>query len=183
MAGKFRIQSPVFFLGALWLLVLPPAWGMGAVLAAGVHELCHLLCVLLCGGQVLELTLGPGGAIMETTPLTYGKEALSALAGPVGSFSMVLLMDSFPEAALCGLVQGAYNLLPIYPLDGGRILRNLLPEGIFRGVEAFSLTFFTGISLLAGHWSREVGTFLLLSLWIPVIQRKFSCKDRKQAVQ
>lgn len=183
MAGKFHVHFAVFFLGALWLLVLPPDWGMGALLAAGVHELCHLLAVLACGGQVLELSLGPGGARMETSPLPPGKEVLCALAGPVGSFSLILLAESFPQAALWGLIQGAYNLMPIYPLDGGRFCRCLLPESACRGVEAFFLTLFTGISLWLGLQSREVGLVFLVSLWIPVIQRKSSCKDTKLAVQ
>lgn len=107
------------------------------------------------------------------------KEALCALAGPVGSFSVVLLAEYFPEAALFGLVQGLYNLLPVYPLDGGRILRCLLPWEICAGVEVFALVFGSGLCLWAASALPEFGSFCLICLWIPVIRRKISCKEVK----
>ncbi len=179
MGNKLCIHSGTLILGALWLLVLPPAWAMGALLAACVHELFHLTAVLICGGQALSVSILPFGARLETTPLTPVKEALCALAGPLGSFLMLLTAEQFPEAALCGLIQGAYNLLPIYPLDGGRILHCLLPQALYRAVESFFLTLLTGIGLWMALQSREVGLIFLIALWNPVIQRKFSCKHHK----
>jgi Zn-dependent protease len=183
MDGKLRIHGFVFLLGALWLLVMPPAWIIGAILAVAVHECCHVLAILLCGGQIFSLTLHPWGALMETAPLTPGREALCALAGPTGSFLILLMAESFPEAALCGLIQGAYNLLPIYPLDGGRISRCLLSPPGFRALEVFFLTFFTGFSLWVMVMQLDWGLLFLLFLWIPVIRRKSSCKDSNLAVQ
>ena len=183
MGSKVQIHYGVFFMAALWLILLPPAWGMGVILAASVHELFHLLAVLLFGGQVLGFSIGPGGASMETTALSPFQEMICVLAGPLGSFTMLLLADKFPEAAICGLVQGVYNLLPIYPLDGGRVLGCLFPATVCRGIEVFFLIFISGVCLYTGVESREIGLIFLLSLWIPVIQRKFSCKRSLKAVQ
>ena len=183
MDRKVYVHPGAWILGALWLLMLTPRWIMGALLAACVHELFHLLWVLACGGELISVSIFPYGARMETTPLTPGREALCALAGPLGSFSLLFIAEHFPEAAICGFVQGTYNLLPIFPLDGGRILCCLLPDSLFRGIEVFSLTFLSGLGLWIGIQSREVGMIFLLSLWIPVIQRKFSCKESKVAVQ
>ena len=68
---------------------------------------------------------------MEIGALSYGKELFCALAGPLGSLSLILVGRLFPRIALCGAFHGLYNLLPLYPLDGGRALhcgvRLLLP--------------------------------------------------------
>ena len=92
-------------------------------MAAAFHELCHILAIRLCGGHVISLTVGAGGMVMETEPMTPGREILCALAGPAGSLLLVLLYSIFPLLAFCGLIQGCFNLLPLYPLDGGRALR------------------------------------------------------------
>ena len=176
MGNKIKTHFAVFLLGALWVLLLPPLWGLGALFAAAVHELCHLMAVLLCGGQILEFSIEPLGARMRITPLSPGREALCALAGPVGSFCLLLLAERFPETAICGLIQGGYNLLPIYPLDGGRFLACLFSTSVCRGVEVFALTFLSGISLWICIYNREVGLLFLLALWIPAIRRKLSCK-------
>lgn len=183
MGSRVKVTPGFCFLGALCLLVLPLRWGMGALLAAMVHETAHCLAVHLCGGSILSMSLGGNGAKIEAAPMSPGKSALCALAGPLGSFLVLLIAEHFPEVAVCGLIQGIYNLLPIYPLDGGRILRNLLPQAVCTGAEMFALTLCSGFSLWVGAENRELGLVLLLFLWIPVIQRKISCKAPKLAIQ
>lgn len=183
MGSRLRLHPGVYFLAVLWILILPPAWGMGAILAMAVHELCHLLVIILCGGQICGFRMMPWGAEILTTPMGKGREVLCALAGPVGSFSMLFMAEYFPEAALCGLVQGAYNLLPIYPLDGGRALNLLLGVPISRAMDAFFMTLLTGICLWLLPIYRDFSLFLLLSVWMTVFRRKSSCKEPKLAVQ
>lgn len=110
-----------FFL-ALLLLTVPLGLLASAALAAGLHELCHVLAVRLLGGRVERFSLTLGGAVLDVSGLSRGREALAALAGPVGSLLLLLYLRRFPVLALCGFVQGCFNLLPVYPLDGGRIL-------------------------------------------------------------
>lgn len=117
------IDPLVFLLGAFLLLVLPLHWLLAAVTAAGVHELCHLGAIYALGGRVLSFRISPMGAIMETELESPGRECLAALAGPAGNFALLTLGRLVPHVAVCGLVQGLFNLLPLYPLDGGRALR------------------------------------------------------------
>lgn len=108
---------------AFLILVLPLKWVLAVILAAAFHELCHGVAVRLCGGQVLRLRIGGRGALMEATPLPPKKELICALAGPVGGLLLLFTARWIPRIALCGAIHSAYNLLPVYPLDGGRALR------------------------------------------------------------
>lgn len=108
---------------ALMLLILPLRWVLGVILAAAIHELWHYAAIRLCGGDVFGIRIRAGGAVMLTAPQTGGRELLCAAAGPFGSFSLLLAAKYLPVTAVCGLVQGMFNLLPLFPLDGGRILR------------------------------------------------------------
>lgn len=97
------------------------------LLGLTVHEAAHLTALALFRRPVLGLTLGAGGAKIETEALTLRQEALSAAAGPlVNLLSGALTLRCVPAFSAVSLGLAAVNLLPLYPLDGGRILRAAL---------------------------------------------------------
>ena len=110
---------------ALMLLLFPLRFLVGVLLAALIHELGHLLALKIAGGRVLSIRLRSFGARIEAAPMSPGRSALCALAGPAAGALTIFAWKSFPELALAGLVQTVFNLLPVYPLDGGRALRNI----------------------------------------------------------
>lgn len=119
--------SPGFLIGlAVGLLMLPLRWFLAMLFAAGFHELCHLLALKLCGGQIVGIRLGAAGAVIHAAPLPHGKSLLCSLAGVTGGLLLILLARWFPRLALCAAVQSAYNLLPLRGLDGGHALRCFL---------------------------------------------------------
>ena len=120
-----RNSAWLFFALALGLLVLPIWWVFAAVLAAIWHEACHYFALRLCGGQAVGLRAGLSGAVMEVRSLNPAQELACVLAGPVGSLSLLIFARWLPRTAICAGFQGIYNLLPIYPLDGGRAVRCL----------------------------------------------------------
>jgi len=117
------ISGTACILAAISVLVLPLQWVVAVLIAATIHELCHYLAVIAVGGQVHFLKIGSKGTVMEIGCLTQYQELICAIAGPAGSMMLFALYPLFPRTALCALVQGCYNLLPVYPLDGGRVLR------------------------------------------------------------
>lgn len=108
---------------ALAILLLPLQWVAAAVLAAAFHEFCHYAAVRMCGGQIDGLYAGFSGFKMKVRMLSLRQEFLCALAGPSGSIFLLLFAKWLPRTAICAGFQGLYNLLPVYPLDGGRALR------------------------------------------------------------
>lgn len=120
-----RIDALSCLYAALLLLIFPLKWMVAAIVAGAVHELCHLWAVRLSGGRVAKFRISVRGAVMEAGGLNPAQELLSILAGPAGSLGLLLLVHFFPRIAICGGMQGLFNLLPVYPLDGGRAVRCL----------------------------------------------------------
>jgi Zn-dependent protease len=113
-----------------------------------LHELGHSLTARRYGIGVSRILLLPIGGMAEfdSIPRQPRRELLISLAGPAVNFSIVLLLLLFlpwprdwggaaVELSARGLgdlllqinlIMGAFNLLPVFPMDGGRILRALL---------------------------------------------------------
>ncbi|HZY05287.1 MAG TPA: site-2 protease family protein [Anaeromyxobacteraceae bacterium] len=126
----------------------PWIWGLAVALALFVsvliHELAHSLYALSRGGKVRSITLTMIGGVSELVeePRTPGQEAVMALVGPLTSLLLggacyLLLLASRPLGsfdlsfglfllAQLNAILGLFNLLPAFPMDGGRILRGLL---------------------------------------------------------
>ena len=190
---SLQIDGAVCLLGALALLILPLNWIAAAVIAAGVHEACHLTALKLCGCGCAGFSIGSGGAIIETEPVTPATEVICALAGPFGSLSLLFLARWIPRLALCAGVQGIFNLLPVFPLDGGRItrgfLRILIKKGNWRSaakiIEGTTIGLLAAIGIYCtvvmhlGYLPVMIVAFVLMRVFL----RKIPCKETQVAVQ
>ena len=135
-------------------LGLPGAFAVGAAAAlvlfgsVVVHELAHALTARRFGVQTssIALFLFGGVATLEAEPPSPLADALVAVAGPAMSAAIAvaalgalhgvdrLVPERFADAAASVLayvtfanaVLAAFNLIPAYPTDGGRVLRALL---------------------------------------------------------
>ncbi|MDO4269389.1 MAG: hypothetical protein Q4C72_00545 [Eubacteriales bacterium] len=167
MRGKIEVRDGfLVLLAALWCVdetgVLPLF-----LLAAAVHEGGHLTVLYLAGGRVLRLTLTACGATLHCA-LPEGRCARAAvcLAGPAASFALTALVQPLGWYRLAGasVLLGAFNLLPMPPLDGGMALSHLCLSRF--GCIRQALALLTMLSLLsAGIWlaGRGGGCWLLLT--------------------
>jgi Zn-dependent protease/CBS domain-containing protein len=115
--------------------------GLAFFASVVAHELSHSLVALRAGLRVPHITLWllGGAAALEDTPDTPETERRVALAGPAMSVAIAaalgllaaaagllgaprLLPASLGWLAFLNLVLAAFNMLPVFPLDGGRVL-------------------------------------------------------------
>ena len=135
------VSADFYIAMAAGLLLLPLPWISAWLFSALFHELCHYIALRICGYTVSGIRISLKGVFMETEALSAANEAICAYAGPIGALVLLLLARRFPRVAVCTIVQSLYNLLPIFPLDGGRglgcFLRKLLGDA--RGKQAFMI--------------------------------------------
>lgn len=129
-------------------LVLPPlVWGaimaLGLFASVALHEVAHSLVAIRFGGRVRSITLMLLGGVSQITrvPGRPRYEGLMALAGPATSLVLGALLLALHRLAANGpadvkmgifylgsinVTLGVFNLLPAFPMDGGRVLRAFL---------------------------------------------------------
>lgn len=168
------------------------------LLAALWHEAGHILAAKLFGGRIRLESIGMTGAVLEVSGLEAGKELICTLAGPLLGLTLLPLGRFFPQLALFALGQCLYNLLPIYPMDGGRALfcglELALGEGrawiITRTVGA-SLGLFLAVTAAFGaiflHYGLAFGAFGGIFLYRALCLFRgdgfFCCKEGNLSVQ
>lgn len=168
---------------ALMLLLVPLRWVLASILAATIHELGHYAAVRLSGGTVRSFSIRAGSACMMTTELSVAKQILCLLAGPLAGMTLLLLSEQFPMTAICALIQSLYNLLPVYPLDGGKLIRcicehfGITSQRMIR-TEVLIVLALTGIFIYVTILLRtSVFLFPCVCIWLTrVLYSKRPCK-------
>ena len=173
-----------------------PIWAamvyVGLFVMVILHEFGHALACRQTGGEAERIVLWPlGGIAFVSPPARAGAMLWSIAAGPLVNVALVPILSLSQHAAVragwvntnvdaylvlvwlsrinLGLL--IFNLLPIYPLDGGQILRALLwfPFGQIRSLFIATAIGFVGGAalLLAALWWRSwwmgIIAFFLLS--------------------
>jgi len=159
-----------------------------------IHELAHSLTAMRYGVKVRDITLLPIGGLsqMEEMPGKPAQELWMSLVGPLSNFIIALglfvldilfgigagltpgrlnnVLDSVSwqglpaYLALSNLLLGVFNLLPAYPMDGGRVLRAFLAMRMdYSKATAWAvnvgqgLAWFLGLfGVLSGNWTLVI---------------------------
>ena len=87
-----------------------------------LHECGHLLCLAAMGKELLEIRFDLFGAVIRSGPLTRREELFCALSGPAVNLISALILRNNPLLHVIHAGLLVVNMLPVYPLDGGRIL-------------------------------------------------------------
>ena len=126
---KWRLDlTPGFpaFLAAVWYFdSCGIFWPFLAAMT--VHELVHAAVLLLLGGRIESVRLSFAQVELRTGLLSDRTELWSTAAGPgINLLCGWLFRRWMPAFAAVSLLLALFNLLPVWPLDGGRLLRTLL---------------------------------------------------------
>ena len=181
------VQGAIFGIVATLLLFL----------SVTLHELGHSLQAIKFGVRVRDITLMPMGGLaqMESIPEDPNKELRIAIAGPLVNFAIAALLIglgtlldarallSFDEliASLgrvswsgllayltsANIMLGLFNLIPAFPMDGGRVLRALLAKKAdHTKATRIAAQIGQGLALLMGLWGFMSGSWTLVLIAI-----------------
>lgn len=161
-----------------------------------VHELAHSVVARRNGLKIGRITLFLFGGVseMQEEPKTARLELKMALAGPLTSVALAAVLFLAWQASLLvgasvfvqaplnygaffnGII-AAFNLIPAFPMDGGRVLRSLIwwrNKDILRSTEIaagvgksiayvimfLGLLFVFGVDIVSGLWLILIGWFI-----------------------
>ena len=173
-----------------------PIWGVleyvSVFLIVLIHEFGHALACRQVGGIADRIVLWPlGGIAFVNPPRRAGAYLWSIAAGPLVNVLLLpilavmsmLVQASAPRSDMAiffrhvnmiNIVLLIFNILPVFPLDGGQIVRGLLwfPFGEFRSLQIASVIGLIGgailgiVGLMAGSiWWAILAFFLLSRAW------------------
>lgn len=193
-AGFFPARFPDLAAATYWAMGI--AGTLGLFLSVVLHELSHSLVARRHGVEMRGITLFLFGGVaqMGSEPETPKAEFLISIAGPIASVAIgglffLLGMGSAAASAptpvtgvlnylgLINMVLAVFNLVPAFPLDGGRVLRAVLwhLKGDLRWATRVAAQMGSGFGMvlivlgvmslisgnvIAGMWWMLIGMFL-----------------------
>lgn len=148
---------------------------MSLFLAIVIHELGHILAIHLCGEKIASIKFSANGAKIDYSGLmTKREEFLALVTGPLfGLIFGLIFIKSKQEflslSATISLILTAYNMLPILPLDGGRLVNLLIND---EKMEKLSFVFIGILSLLGLIilYKYEFIGIIIAVIWLLVLR-------------
>ena len=175
--GKFFITGSTMLLS---VLIYAQRWGwkfaLGFVISIFIHELGHVFAAYKKGIAVSAPMFIPGlGALIfhKTAVRSIWDDAYIAFGGPLfGLFAGILYLviaicfesNLFKALAYTSFMINLFNLLPIFPLDGGWIVRAVSPRLWLIGIIGMSAMVYYG-------YIRNPFIFIILILSLPQMWR------------
>lgn len=209
---RFRIDLKIFIFLIIFYFTRQIEIYSILMLFALIHELGHLLTGLLVGMQPEKLELMPFGVAIsfKIKPEEYNKKIkkgnqleikkiLVALAGPITNFIVIVIIlnlniELFKALTIIytNFLIVIFNLLPIYPLDGGRILKGILHinfgikksefyTNIISKITVAIITMLSSVLILYIH--NIAITLIDMYLWYLVIKEDIIYKKREKILE
>ncbi len=183
------------------------------MLFALIHELGHLIIGLLLGFKPEKMTILPYGLKIsfktsnkdlnkkiQKANLLSIKKIVLALAGPITNIiciivtliiskNIILEKEFYENIMYANILIAVFNMLPIYPLDGGRIVKEVIHiiYGLRKSykytqiVSEICLYILTTISSVLILYYKNIAIFIIIAyLWIIVYKNKKEIKAKEK---
>ncbi len=204
---QFKVDLKIFLF--LILFYITGQLGEYAVILilAFVHELGHLLAGIILGMKPTKLELKPYGISIsfKINPNDYNKKiakgnlvelkkAIVACAGPVTNLIIIIItlnlrLNIFTSLLIIysNILLIIFNLIPMYPLDGGRIVKSLIylflgkkkAEKYTNNISFVFLIIVTFMGSVATFYFENMAIFLIIiCLWLIYIKEDITYKKK-----
>lgn len=207
---KFKIDLKIFLFAIIFYFTKQIQIYAILMVFALIHELGHLITGLMLGLKPNKLEIKPYGFAIsfKVMPDNYNKKIKKgnlmevkkiwiALAGPITNLFAIILVANLHNDNIflntmiiyANILIMLFNLIPMYPLDGGRILKSLLhiclgksKAEIYTNNISFIIliivTFFASIAILV---VENIAIFLIVVvLWLMYIKEDIVYRQRQK---
>ena len=153
---------------------------------AFIHELGHIFAGLIFNMKIEKLEIMPFGfsVFFEDSVTENFKNIFVAAAGPLVTFAIILIFFNIEinlkqEIIYSNILILIYNLMPIYPLDGGRIIKGILQikieeeraQKMIWNVTKTTMIIITFVCSIAVYYFKNIAIFLAcIFLWIIILR-------------
>lgn len=172
MKSIFKIHPLTYFFILLFILLGYFKFYLYFMLVIIIHEIGHLTFALIFRWKIKNITILPLGALIkfeDNLNKPIKEEFIIAIMGIV--FQSVLLLFVHNEMlVMCYKIVLIFNLIPIYPLDGAKIINLLLNKIInFKKSYLFSLILSYIIVILLISFSIIKSSLFIFLIVIPLL--------------
>lgn len=192
---RIRINLQIFIFAIIFYLTKQIRIYTILMIFALIHELGHLLAGILLGLKAKGINIMPFGVSINFEDYSnkyIAKKIIIAIAGPLINVIIVILgiYNNWEEEIIyANILIGLFNLIPLYPLDGGRILKYIIQlatnskeaEMFVYKLSNTLIIILTLVSSIGILFIQNIGIVLILAyLWILTIQenKKYKLKMR-----